>query len=90
MNDDRPAIEPQNVPFWIIASFCVAVIALMLGFYSVYHDRAGTVVTQAQVQILNNKIEALKSELQRRPAAPAAPGAPAQPAAEPAAATPAK
>jgi hypothetical protein len=87
--DDKPAIEPQNVPMWIIASFSVAVIALLLAFVSLYRLNHTALITQAEVKILNNKIELLKQQMQTPPA-PKVSSAPAQPAAEPPAAAPAK
>ena len=87
--DNKPAIEPQNVPLWIIASFSVATIALLLAFVTLYRLNTATVITQAEVKILNNKIELLKKQVQNPPA-PKIPSAPAQPAEPPAATEPAK
>jgi len=73
---DKPLISPQNVPLWIVAGFIVALVALIVAFTGLYRTNMVLLATQAQVMVLNKKIEEVKS-----PVATAQLGAPAAPAA---------
>lgn len=80
----NPIIEPENQPTWITVGFVVALLALLLAAVALYRINYVTAGMQAEVVYLAKKVEQLKSEQAKAPAA-----APAQPQAAPAAPAPA-
>ena len=74
--NDKPLLDVQNMPMWIVASFILALIALFTAFAGLYRTNMVLLATQAQVMVLNKKIDQSKA-----PGATAQLGAPAAPAA---------
>lgn len=68
--DVRHIIEPERLGLWTAAAFILALLALVMGFYSIYRSNQLALVTQTQMLMLNKKVEASQ---QMAPAAPAAP-----------------
>lgn len=58
--NDKPMIDPENMPLWTAVGFIVAVMALALAVFSVYKMNKITMFTQAEILILNKKIEDLR------------------------------
>ncbi|GAB3545557.1 hypothetical protein GCM10027343_22140 [Noviherbaspirillum agri] len=72
--DIKHLVEPQSQGTWIVATFIVALLALVVAFASLKRTNSVLVGTQAEVMVLNNKIEQMKSAGAQAPvaAAPAA------------------
>ena len=58
-------IEPQNLPMWTAAGFIVALLALTIAVTGLYKSSAASVIHQAQVLLLSQKIEALNKQLEK-------------------------
>jgi len=82
-------IEPERHGLWIAAGFIVALLALVIGFTSIYRVKVSFLATQTEVLMLNKKIEQLKSEQAKLQAGTQQPAA-AAPAASAATAAPSK
>jgi hypothetical protein len=78
--NDKPLIDPANMPIWTASGFAVALLALVVALVAVYRTNVITVGTQLEVLSLNKKIDS------QRNAAPAV-VVPSQQAAPVAAAT---
>ena len=70
--EDNQIIEPERHGLWIAAGFIVALLALVVGFSSIYRMNTMLAGTQAEVVALNNKIEALKAAQGGKAQAPVA------------------
>ena len=81
--DNKPAIDPQNISVWIIASVCIGVVALLVGVSTFMQLQNLAVVTQGAVTVLKKDIEDVR-KLAQRAAAPTPSSAPAQPTGQPA------
>lgn len=66
MADANHVIEPERFGIWIAVTFVIALLALVLSIVAMKNTDELTAVTQAEVLMLNKKIEAGQS------AAPAA------------------
>lgn len=66
MADVNHVIEPERFGIWIAVTFVIALLALVLSIVAMKNTDELTAVTQAEVLMLNKKIEAGQS------AAPAA------------------
>lgn len=53
-------ISQERQGFWIAASFIVALLALALAFSAMWRLNMTLVASQAEMMILNSKIEALR------------------------------
>lgn len=73
MADVNHVIEPERFGIWIAVTFVIALMALVLSLLAIRNTHDLTAITQAEVLLLNKKIEGGQS------AAPAA--ATAEPAA---------
>ena len=74
--NDKPMIDPQNLPIWTAAGFIVALLALVLAFIGLYRSNVVVLATQAEVLALDKKIQELGKPQ------PGAPQSPAEKAAE--------
>jgi len=74
MADIKHVIEPENHGLWIVVTFIIALLALVVALVGVYRTYHLTYVTQAEVLHLNKKIDAIKAPTP----APAEPAAQAQ------------
>ncbi len=71
---DKPLIESQNVPMWIVASFILALLALVTALAGLYRTNMVLLATQSQVMVLSKKVdEAKASSATAQLGAPAAP-----------------
>lgn len=61
-------IEQERQGFWIVATFIVALLGLVLAFSALWRVNVVLVGSEAQIMILSSKIEALKKSV--GPAAP--------------------
>ena len=68
--EEKHIIEPQRLGLWVAAAFILALLALVLSFVNMKRSNDALVITQAEVLLLNKKIEAIQKD--------AAPAAPAQ------------
>lgn len=73
--DIKHLVEPESQGTWIVATFILALLALVVAFASLKRTNSVLVGTQAEVMVLNNKIEKLKSNGAQAPVAAAAPAA---------------
>jgi Tfp pilus assembly protein PilN len=64
---DQNIIEPKNLPIWTAAGFIVALLALTIAITGIYRNSAAIVLSQAQVLLLNQKIEVLNKRLEKTP-----------------------
>jgi len=64
---DQNIIESKNLPLWTAASFIVALLALTIAITGIYRNSASAVLSQAQVLLLNQKIEVLNKRLEKTP-----------------------
>lgn len=71
MANTKHIIEPERFGTWIAVTFIIALLALVLSFIAIDRANESTMITQAEILLLNKKIEGAQ------PAAPA----PAEPAA---------
>lgn len=71
MADVNHVIEPERFGIWIAATFVLALLALVLALVAIKNTHDLTAITQAEVLLLNKKIEG------GQPAAPAAAAEPA-------------
>ena len=62
-------IEQERHGFWIAAAFVIGLLGLILAFSALWRVNVVLVGSEAQIMILNSKIEALKKSV--GPAAPA-------------------
>ena len=62
-------IEPKNLPMWTAAGFIIALLAMTTAVTGLYQHSAAAVISQAQVLLLNQKIEALTLQMGKQPAA---------------------
>ena len=76
MTDNKPIIDPERFGLWIVATFIIALLALVMSVVGLKRIWESAAITQAQIVVITNKL----NELQRLQAAPAV-AAPAAPAA---------
>jgi hypothetical protein len=57
MADTKHIIEPERFGIWIAVTFTIALLALVLAFVAINQTEELTAVTQAEVLMLNKKIE---------------------------------
>lgn len=74
--NDKPLIESQNVPMWVVASFILALLALFTALAGLYRTNMVLLATQSQVMVLSKKVDDAKaSTATAQLGAPAAPSA---------------
>lgn len=73
-------IEPGRQGMWVAATFVLALLALVIAIVGVTRTNDLMYMTQTELLLVHNKIEALEAG-KAPPAAPAAPAAPAEPSA---------
>lgn len=72
MADIKHIIEPERFGLWIAATFVIALLALVVALIGLNRGNDLMYITQAEVLLLNKKIE------NANPSASATPSAPAQ------------
>jgi hypothetical protein len=55
--NDKPLIEVRNLPMWVVASFVLALLALVTAFAGLYRTNLVLFATQAQVMQLSKRID---------------------------------
>lgn len=70
--ENHNIIEAQNIPLWTAAGLIVSILALAMAVTGLYRNSAAALMTQAQVLMLNQKIEALTAKVESSAAHPAA------------------
>lgn len=70
--DIKQVITPESQGVWIASTFIVALLALVVAFASLKRTNSVIVGTQAQVMVLNQKIQELKAGSAAAPAVAAA------------------
>jgi hypothetical protein len=78
--NDKPLIDPANMPIWTASAFILAVVALMVAFMAVQRTNTLTVGTQLEVLALTKRLnaehpKAAPAAVAPVPALPAAPTA---------------
>lgn len=53
-------IEQERHGFWIVAAFIIALLALVLALTAIWRLNVTLVGSQAEMMVMNSKIEALK------------------------------
>jgi Tfp pilus assembly protein PilN len=61
--NNQNIIEPKNLPLWTAAGFIVALVALIIAITGLYRSSAATIINQAHILLLNQKIEDLTQKL---------------------------
>ena len=56
--DKRHLIEPENMGIWVVASFIIALLSLVIGLHNLYRTTTATLLTQVQILEINKKLEA--------------------------------
>jgi Tfp pilus assembly protein PilN len=56
-------IDPKNLPLWTAAGFIVALVALIIALTGLYRSSTATVINQAHILLLNQKIDVLTQKL---------------------------
>lgn len=74
--NDKPIIDPQNLPTFTAVGFIVALLALVLALIGLYRTNMVFAATQLQLIVLEQKVDAQGKRLAGSPQAPA-PQAPA-------------
>ena len=69
MAEDSPIIESSRLGLWVAASFVLAMLSLVVGLVAIKRLSDATVITQTELLVLDQKIEAM------RPGAPGMPPA---------------
>lgn len=73
MSDIKHVIDPERMGVWVAVTFVLALLALVLAFVALHRNNDLAYVTQAEVMVLNKKIEDMKkTQAASAPAAPAA------------------
>jgi hypothetical protein len=54
---DKPLLDPQSHPIWIVTGFIVALLALVMSFVGIHNTGLAVVATQMQVAQINQKLE---------------------------------
>lgn len=73
---ERNVIAPENMGSWTVAAFILALLALIAAFIGLYRIGDSFARVEAQVFVLNNKVDMMKQPRQISPAAePAKPEA---------------
>jgi hypothetical protein len=78
MTDFKHIIEPERMGLWVAVTFIIALLALLVALVAIQRNSQLAYVTQAEVLMLNKKIQQSAAES----AAPAAPAESAPEAAE--------
>jgi Tfp pilus assembly protein PilN len=63
MQDAQHLITPEHHQLWTVVGFILAMLALALALTGLYRTSMVTVVSQAQIMVLNQKVEALTAKL---------------------------
>ena len=61
MTDFKNIITPERTGLWVVASFIIALLALVVAFVSVQRLNAATYLTQLQIAQLTQKLDAAKN-----------------------------
>lgn len=72
MADVNHVIEPERFGIWIAVTFVIALLALVVALVAVKNVNDLAAVTQAEVLMLNKKIEGDQAAVPAAPAEPAA------------------
>ena len=65
--ENHNIIEAQNLPMWTAAGLIVSILALAMAVTGLYRLGATATISQAEVLLLNQKIEALSAQVQAQP-----------------------
>lgn len=60
--DKRHLIEPENLALWVVATFIIALLSLVIGLNNFYHTATATVLTQVQILEINKTLDTLTSK----------------------------
>lgn len=60
MSEEKHIIEPQRLGLWVAVTFILALLALVLSLVEMTRTSDALVVTQAEILLLNKKIQALE------------------------------
>ena len=58
--DKRHLIEPENLALWVVATFIIALLSLVIGLNNFYHTATATVLTQVQILEIEKNMDAIK------------------------------
>jgi len=70
-------IEPDRQGIWVAATFIIALLGLVISIVGITRNNDLMYMTQTELLLIHNKIEALEAGKAPPAAAPAAPAAPA-------------
>jgi len=57
--NDKPLIDPQNLPTWTAVGFGLTLLALVFSLVGIYRSNVLVLATQTEVFALNRKIQEL-------------------------------
>lgn len=72
MTDFKHVIEPERMGLWVAVTFIIALLALVTALIGIKRNNELAYVTQAEVLVLNKKIEKSSSTVSAPAPAPAA------------------
>lgn len=84
MADEKHIIEPQRLGLWVAVAFVIALLALAMSIISMKRTSDQMIVTQAEILLLNKRIQALQKDVAPAPVPAPAAAAPAADASQPA------
>ncbi len=62
MQDTKHLLTPDHHQLWTVVGFILAILALVLSMVGLYRISVATVINQAQIVMLNQKIETLSAK----------------------------
>lgn len=68
MSEEKHIIDPQRLGVWVAATFVLALLALVLSLVNLKRTGEGLLISQTEILLLNNKIEALQKNAAQPPA----------------------
>lgn len=80
--NDKPIIDPQNLPTWTAVGFIIALLALVVALGGMYYTYIIFAVTQTQFIALEQKVDDQGKRLAGSPQAPAPQASAEKPAAK--------
>ncbi len=63
---EQTIIEAKNIPMWTAAGFIVALLALIISLTNLYRGSVATVINQAEILVLSQKIDLLNKQFEQK------------------------
>lgn len=69
MFEDKHLIAPENMGLWTTVAFILALLALVVSLVNLYRTNEMMAITQAEMLMLNNKLQGAENPMQAPDAA---------------------